>query len=208
MRKYTALAALFGILALTLFVAGPRPSTAAIDDTIGAMSEKSIGEKNAPITIVEYASMSCPHCAKFHAETLPELKRDYIETGKVRLVMRDFPLDIFALKAAMLSRCSGNKRYFAFVDVLFKGQKNWTRSKDPVKSLERIARLGGLSAQDIRLCLANKGLEEAILDVRLKAEQKYQVEETPTFIINGEKYDGDYSFRAMDAVLRKLVPDS
>jgi len=208
LRKYTALTALFGILALTLFIAGSQPSTAAIDDTIGAMAEKSIGDENAPITIIEYASLTCGHCAKFHAETLPGLKRDFIETGKVRLIMRDFPLDIFALKAAMLSRCSGNERYFAFVNVLFKGQKNWAHSSDPVKSLERISRLGGLSADDIRLCLANTGLEEAILDMRLKGEQKYKVEETPTLIINGEKYNGDYSFEALSSALRKLAPDS
>ena len=109
----------------------------------------------------------------------------------------------------MLARCAGNKRYFAFLKVLFKQQKSWSSSEDPIESLKRIAKLGGMSSDDFRFCLSNKGLERGIIQMRLRAEKAFKIEVTPTFVINGEKYTGDdYSFEALDKVLRKLLPDS
>ena len=106
-----------------------------------------VGSDDAPVTIIEYASMTCPHCADFHLNTYGKLKEAYIDTGKVRLVFREFPLDGLALQASMLARCAGPKRFFAFIDVLFTQQAGWARASDPMSALARIGRLGGVGAK-------------------------------------------------------------
>ena len=193
---------------LAFFPAGPAvtPASAAVADTIEALSEKALGPEDAPITIIEYASLTCPHCAKFHGTAFPQLKKEYIDTGKVRFIYRDFPLDAYALKASMLARCSGNNRYFKFLKVLFKKQENWTRNGDPLVNLQRISRLGGISLEDFKVCLGNKALEDGILKKSLSGGKKYKVDSTPTIIINEEKYTGDHSFEELDKHLRKLLP--
>jgi protein-disulfide isomerase len=181
---------------------------AAISDPVEAMSEKVLGKEDAPITIIEYASLTCHHCAAFHAEVLPKLKDNYIETGKVRLIYRDFPLDQYALKAAVLARCAGKDHYFSFLDVLFQKQAIWALGSNPIPALQRIAKFGGINAEDFKQCLNNRAIEEGILDMRLQAEKAYKISSTPTIYINGEKYEGKHSFEALDETLRKLLPDS
>ena len=193
---------------LTAFTALSNPVQAAISDAVEALSEKVLGAEDAPITIIEYASLSCHHCAAFHAEVLPKLNSDYIETGKARLIYRDFPLDQYALKASVLARCAGNNRYFAFLNVLFQKQAIWASGSNPVPALQRIAKFGGINAEDFKQCLNNRAIEEGILDMRLQAEKTYKISSTPTIYINGEKYEGMHSFEALDEILRKLLPDS
>lgn len=208
MRKSLAVFAFLGLSFLVLGLWSARPAPARIVPGVEALSEKVLGAEDAPITFLEFASLTCSHCATFHEEVFPVLKREYIDTGKMRFIYYDFPLDPFALRASMLARCAGNKRYFAFLKVLFKQQKSWANSEDPIESLKRIAKLGGMSSDDFRFCLSNKGLERGILQMRLGAEKAFKVESIPTFVINGEKYTGDHSFEALDKVLRKLLPDS
>ena len=147
------------------------------------LSERVLGDPNAPITILEYSSLTCPHCASFHANTLPQLKKDYIDTGKVKLVFRDFPFDRAALQASMLARCSNPERYFGFLDVLFKSQNKWAGASDPAQALAQTGKLAGVGDQQFKECLANEALANKLIERRLEAEQKYQVQSTPTFVI-------------------------
>lgn len=152
--------------------------------------EAVLGAADAPVTVIEYASMTCPHCAQFHAKAMPTLKEEYIATSKVRLVYRDFPLDGMAVKAAMVARCGGAERYFAFVDVIYGQQQRWARSADPVAALKQLVQVGGLTPAQIDACLADKTLEEVVLQNRLTGQNEHQVDSTPTFIINGDKHVG------------------
>ena len=167
-----------------------------------------IGEASAPVTIIEYASLTCPHCARFHNQVVPGLKKELIESGKVRLVYRDFPLDQLAMAGSLLARCAGRDRYFAFLDVLFRDQARWARSQDPVQALSQIARLGGMGKEKFESCLKDKKLQEVILKKRLDGSQKYQVNSTPTLIINGKKYSGGLTLDQIKAVVATLTPKS
>ncbi len=168
-----------------------------------AKGDMVLGNPEASITIIEYASFTCPHCATFHADTLPQLKQAWLDSGKAKMIYRDFPLDELALRAAMLARCAGKARYFAFVNVLFAQQNQWARAKDPIGALGRIARLGGIGKGAFEACMADRALGDTVLQSRVDASQKYDISSTPTFIINGEKHPGALSFEQIDAILNK-----
>jgi len=169
------------------------------------LRDMAIGSDEAPLTVIEYASMTCPHCAEFHIKVLPEVKRDYIDTGKLRLVFRDFPLDGLALKASMLARCGGAERYFAFVDVLFMQQRAWSRAQDPLKALAQIARMGGVSEEAFRTCMADGELENYVVQSRYDAQKKHQVTGTPSFVVNGRTYGGVESVEAFKEMVDPLL---
>ncbi len=170
------------------------------------LGEPAIGDPAAPVTIIEYASLTCPHCAAFHTKTLPELKKRYIDTGKVRLLLRDFPLDETALKAAVIAHCAGPERQPKFVEVFFAQQQSWARASDPLQALKQLARLGGLGAEQIDACLADKSLEDAVLQARLDGEKKYDIRSTPSFIIGGKTYAGDQSVDEFAQLIDPLLP--
>ena len=156
------------------------------------LGEMIMGAENAPVTIVEYASMTCSHCASFAVTTLPELKKRYIDAGKVRYILREFPLDPLAAAGFMLARCASQSdatKYFALVDTLFHQQNVWVVQK-PIEPLKTIARQAGLSEQAFDACLANQGMLDKIEAVRKQASEKLGVTSTPTFFINGEKRPG------------------
>jgi protein-disulfide isomerase len=169
------------------------------------LEEHAIGALDAPVTVIEYASLTCHHCATFQAETLPELKKRYIDTGKVRLVFRDFPLNEQALMAAKVAHCAGPKRHAAFVDVFLRQHDSWAQAKDTTAALKQLAKLGGLGEEAVEACLSDKALEDAILQGRLDAQQKYGVKSTPTFIINGRVYSGNKSIDEFAAILDPLL---
>jgi protein-disulfide isomerase len=189
-------------LAVVLLVLAVAPRLAHAVD----LGEPAIGDPNAPVTIIEYSSLTCPHCAAFHANTLPELKKRYIDTGKVRLVLRDFPLDQMALKAAVIAHCAGPQRQPQFVEVFFAQQASWARAADPEKALRQLAQLGGLGADQIDACLADKALEEAVLQARLEGQEKFKIESTPSFIIDGKTYAGDQSADKFAELIDPLLP--
>nr|WP_295468964.1 DsbA family protein [Mesorhizobium sp.] len=166
----------------------------------GVLPEKMLGKADAPVTIVEYASMTCPHCATFHATTLPEIKTKYIDTGKARLIMREFPFDPRAEAGFMLARCSEDK-YFAMVDVLFKQQSNWARAEDAQAALLQISKLAGFSQESFTACLTNQKLLEDIRAVRTRGADEFKVDSTPTFFINGDKYAGALSVGELSAII-------
>src|SRR6202043_2659455 len=154
--------ALFGVLSVILIspvpaqAAPPRPLLADAQ-TVLALSkdDRILGNPEAPITIVEYASLTCPHCAHFANDILPEIKKEWIDTGKAKLVLRDFPLDEPALRAARIARCAPPERYYAFADTFFSAQEKWVRSGDYREALARLAKLGGMGQAEFDTCIKN-----------------------------------------------------
>lgn len=190
-RSVLALTTATAALVATGAVFAPLPAQATPRSVEEMMEERVIGSEDAPVEIIEYASLTCPHCAAFHNETYPELKSRYIDTGKVRMIMRDFPLDQPGAVAAMMARCAEPSRYFQFLDVLFKQQSSWSRSPDWVGELMKIGKLGGLSEEDFQACTSSQELLDGILERRIEAVEEYKVQSTPTFFINGKKLSGN-----------------
>ena len=155
----------------------------------GPLGDMSLGDEKAPVTIIEYASMTCPHCANFHETTYPELKRKYIDTGKVRFIFREFPLDQLAAAAFMLARCGGKERYFPMVETLFQQQRTWAVQR-PLQPLMAIGKQAGLSESGFNECLKNQQVLDGIEDVRKRAAEKLNVQSTPTFFVNGKQLRG------------------
>jgi protein-disulfide isomerase len=165
-----------------------------------------LGDPDAPVTIIEYFSLTCPHCAAFHKETLPVLKERYIDTGKVKLVLRDFPLDRYALFAAVIAHCAGPERYPAFVDVFLGTQQQWARADDPVAALKQIAQLGGLAPEQADACLADETMVDAVLKMRLEGENTHDVQSTPSFVIGGRLYSGNNTPERFAELIDPLLP--
>jgi protein-disulfide isomerase len=166
-----------------------------------------LGNPDAPITIIEYASLTCPHCAHFADDVLPELKKKWIDTGKVKLVLRDYPLDEVALRAAMIARCAPRDRYYAYIDTFFAQQQRWVTNdwRDP---LARLAMLGGMGKNEFDKCLNDAALENKIVEERLIASKELDVNSTPTFFINGTKFTGAPTVEEFDKVLSGLSAKS
>ena len=161
-----------------------------------------LGSDKAPVTIIEYASMTCPHCAHFSENTFPELQKRYIDTGKVRFIFREFPLDALAAAGFMLARCAGNDKYMPMVETLFAKQADWV-VKEPLPPLKEIAKQFGMTEDSFNACLANQKGLDAIQAVRDHAVDKLGVNSTPTFFINGKKFIGDLT---MDQISKEIDP--
>lgn len=170
----------------------------------GSLPDKVLGNADAPITIVEYASMTCGHCANFHRNTLPDIKKNYIDTGKARLVLREFPFDPRAEAGFMLARCADDK-YFAMVDVLFQQQQNWAPVENAREALLQIARLGGFSQESFEACLTDQKLLDDVRKVRDRGAKEFNVDSTPTFFINGNVYKGAMRVEEMSAILDSML---
>jgi len=155
-----------------------------------------LGSEKAPVTIIEYASMTCPHCAHFSATTFPELQKRYIDTGKVRFIFREFPLDALAAAGFMLARCAGKDKFMPIVETLFAKQADWV-VKEPIEPLKSIAKQFGFTEESFNQCLANQQVLNGIQAVRDQAVQKLGVNSTPSFFINGKKLVGDLSIEQM-----------
>jgi len=165
-----------------------------------------LGDINAPITLVEYASMTCPHCANFHQLTYPELKKKYIDTGKVRLVFREFPLDRIAFAAAALARCAGKKKFFPFVDLLFRTQDKWVKGPgSPAPRLFSIAKQAGFDEKFFNTCMRNKDVSDRIEKVMNTGREKHQVKSTPTLFINGKKVEGGNSLADLEKAMEPYL---
>lgn len=171
-------------------------------------TDRILGKADAPVTIFEYASLTCPHCAQFHNDVLPKVKKAYVDAGKVKLVFRDFPLDRLAFTAAVLARCNQGPQYFGFLDALFRSQASWSRAQDPIKALRNIARLGGIQPAKFDGCLNDKAQQESVAKQRFDASRRLQVNSTPSLIINGNLYSGGMTFEQIKAVVDPLLPKS
>jgi protein-disulfide isomerase len=202
----TGLAALAGFSPLRLITSASAQSASDVAKPV-SLPDMVLGSADAKVTITEFASMTCPHCAAFNAETFPKIKSAYIDTGKVRYIFREFPLDIKAAAGSMLARCIANgdaPKYFAVTDMLFRQQNDWV-AKNTTETLARIGKQAGLSQQQVETCLK----DQALLD-KIAADQKYasdvlKVDSTPTFFINGERIKGEASFEEFQKRIDPLL---
>ena len=193
-------AVLFAVLA-TLPMAA-QAQMASIQD---ALAEMSMGSPDAPVTLHEFSSLTCPHCATFHTEALPLIKKNYVDTGKVRIVFHDFPLDGLAEAATALARCAGPGRSVDFFDMLFQTQSNWSRSNNPLGSLTAIARFYGLSADDVATCIGSDELLTAIRDNRERSAATFGIQSTPSFLLEGQKIVGALGYDDFKDLLDKAL---
>jgi protein-disulfide isomerase len=202
----TGLAALAGLTPLRLISEAMAQSAPDVAKPV-SLPDMVLGPADAAVTITEYASMTCPHCAAFNATVFPKLKAEYIDTGKVRYIFREFPLDIKAAAGSMLTRCIANgdsQKYFAVTDMLFRSQNDWV-VKNTTETLTRIGKQAGLSQQQVEACLK----DQALLD-KIAADQKYasdilKVDSTPTFFINGDKIKGETSIEEFQKKINPLL---
>ena len=170
----------------------------------GPLDDIPMGSETAPVTIIEYASMTCPHCADFEVRTFPKLKEKYIDTGKVRYIMREFPLDPLAIAAFMLARCAGPDKYYPLIETLFQQQQKWA-VRDPVPPLLAIAKQAGLTEESFKSCISDTALLNKVQQTRDRGANKFKVEATPTFYINGEKFSGALSIDDLDKAIQPYL---
>ncbi len=188
---------------------GPVPQAVTQTTDKGALlkiqsSDHVLGDPNAPITLIEYASLTCPHCAHFSVTVLPELKKKWIDTGKVKLIYRDFPLDQTALKAAQLAECAGKDKYFGVIDMTFETQPKWATASDPIAELSKSLRIAGMGDAEVKACLANDAVANGVV-ADYRGGETLGVNSTPTLFINGTEFKGARSVEELDATFSKLV---
>ena len=195
-----------------------NPQTALRSDqpAIGA-DEHVLGKAEAPITVIEYASMTCPHCAAFNQETMPRIKSEFVDKGLVRFVFRPFPLDRLAATASLLAQCVPGEGYFSMIDVLFRSQNEWGRATDQLAALKQIGRTAGLSNEAIDGCIADQAVIDRMVAGMQEAQTKFSIDSTPSFVINGKTYTNmpfdDYESDGatkpgFGKVLKDLLPKS
>jgi protein-disulfide isomerase len=209
-----------GVVAVAAIAAGvwfgTRPSSpAAAPQAVAQAADKTtllqvqpndhvLGDPKAPITLIEYASLTCPHCAHFSVAVLPELKKKWIDTGKVKLIYRDFPLDQTALKAAQLAECAGKDKYFGVIDMIFETQPKWATASDPMAELGKSLRIAGMGDAEVKACLANDAVANGVV-ADYRSGETMGVNSTPTLFINGTEFKGARSVEEMDATFSKLA---
>jgi protein-disulfide isomerase len=211
-RAFTAALSLTGLAALAHFsplrlIAAALAQGAADVAKPVSLPDMALGPADASVTITEYASMTCPHCAAFNATVFPKIKSEYIDSGKVRYVFREFPLDVKAAAGSMLARCIAKDdagKYFAVVDLLFKQQNDWVM-KNTTETLTRIGKQAGLSEKAVEDCLQDQTLLDKITADRKYADEVLKVNSTPTFFINGEMIKGETSFEEFDKRIKSLL---
>jgi protein-disulfide isomerase len=178
--------------------AGPEAKTYALGDI-------ALGDPNAPLTVYEYASFTCPHCASFHANTFPEFKKQYIDTGKVRFILREVYFDQYGLWASMVARCGGEDGFYPMVDAFLTTQSTWTRAPDIGHAIQQVGRRAGLPADRLEACLSDRDFAKSLLESYQKNRDADDVKSTPTFIINGEAHAGTMSFEDFSALIDKSL---
>jgi len=172
-----------------------------------ALEERVMGDPNAPVAVIEYASLSCPHCARFANDILPKIKPTLIDTGKMKIIYRDYPLDTYAMKAAMMARCADPEKYFDLIEVLFRNQERWKANEDPLEALTQLGSFAGMSKPFINACMKNAELENSILVRVQEGQTKYKLSATPTFVFNNgaETLSGDLNPEDFEAMVNKLT---
>ena len=176
-------------------------------DFIIAKTEEEIflGNKDSKIIVIEYASMTCIHCANFHKEVYPKIKENYIDTNKIKFIYRDFPLDKQALFGSVLAKCAPKEKYFDFVKLILSTQKKWVTSDDTfIDKLKNIGKLAGLTESKINNCFKDEQIVDNIINTRTFAERKYNISSTPSFIINNKKYSA-MSYENFEKIIENLI---
>jgi len=195
-----------GILGLAGGLVGtamvPSIARAAVEvDVAAAETPRVLGDPDAPLTMIEYSSLICPHCASFHAKAYKPIVENYVDTGRMKFEMRDFPLDQYALRASAMARAIDGKPYFALIDMLFKQQSSWTRAENPIDALKKIGRLAGISAETADADMTNDALLDSSLNGRIAAQKTYDVNSTPTFVIGDEVIRGAEPYETFQKVI-------
>ena len=202
---------IFFIIFLALFTNLTPLSLFAIDLSALKISENDfvIGDEDAPVTIIEYASMSCSHCANFHKNTLPELKTEYIDTGKVRMIFRDFPFNYPALLGSMMMRCIPDEVRYDYMNVLYQLQSKWV-NRDPTvtkKELYKIMQSGGMTKDEFDSCYSNLDIENEILEAVMAAQNDFNIRSTPSFIVNGNLVEGNKNTKEFRQIIDKILSE-
>ncbi len=205
MVRYLPVSSAITVLLYFLGIASAGLVCAEITTVDKAIKPIVIGKADAPVTIIEYASLGCSHCAQFHQKIYPKLKKTYIDTGKVKLIFTDFPLNTPALAASMIARCAGPTRYLGFVDLFFQAQEQWNRADNPLEALKKIARFGGLSSEDVVQCLNQQPLIDYIQETARKANSEHKINSTPSFIINGKKVTGAIDYEKFRSIIDEAL---
>jgi protein-disulfide isomerase len=212
--RFARAGAAAGAICASALVAATVPDPVLADDRKVALDQLMAAEAlpdivqgaaDAPVTIVEYASMTCAHCAAFHATTYQELKKKYIDTGKVRFILREFPLDPLATAAFMAARCAGDDKRTAIVDFLFAQQKAWAFVDKPRAALANLLRQTGMSEVAFNACLSDQDLYKKVLAVHDRAASALTIKATPTFFINGAREDGELSIEKLDKLIEPFL---
>jgi protein-disulfide isomerase len=184
----------------------PSPAVIAALNAEQALPDIAEGKADAPATIIEYASMTCSHCAAFHKDVWPALKAKYIDTGKAKLILREFPLDPLATGAFMLARCAGPDKRDAVVDRLFDHQADWAFAANPLFKLKEQLIAAGMPEADFEACLKNQRLFDQVKAMRDAAASKLDITSTPTFFVNGQRLSGGHSLETFDKILSPATP--
>jgi protein-disulfide isomerase len=202
-----AAAALAALVACPSAIADEAATKVPVSELMApeALPDVVQGKADAPVTMVEYASMTCTHCAHFHATVYPALLKDYIDTGKVKFILREFPLDPLATAGFMLARCEGPDKRNAVIDLLFDQQQNWAFVDKPLESLSNILKQTGMTKDKFEACLKDQKLYDAVDQVRDRGSSKFGVTATPTFYVNGEKVTGEVNPSTLAKIIDPLV---
>lgn len=183
-----------------------QPNKAAQVVTVLENGIATLGVPDAPVTVIEYASMTCSHCADFHNRYFPAIKQAYIDTGKVKFEFRPFPLDGLALRASAVATCGGADKYFAYTKTLFATQDSWAFVSDPIEQMANIARLGGMSRAEFDACIADQDLLKRIVEIRAEGTEEHKINATPSFVINGKTVAGEMTPAAFAEHVDPLLP--
>jgi len=174
-------------------------------DAASPLGDRSLGKADAPVVMIEYASATCPHCAEFHETVLPQIKSQYIETGKVRFIFREFPLDQLALGAFMLTRCIPDDKYFATLDLMFQKQKTWAQAKNPADELFKVMQMAGMDQAGFEACVKREDLAKAIVESSRKAAKDFAIKGTPAIFVNGQFVDTHENMASVKIALDKAI---
>lgn len=210
--SFAALGAALGLNPISAFAqkrAGPAEVPMEELMKPGALADLTMGPADAKVVVIEFASMTCGHCANFHNNVWPEFKKKYVDTGKVRFIFREFPLNNLAAAASMLARCAGDDKTFPLIDVLFEKQKDWAFAKgNPVPKLFELAKQAGFTQETFDKCLTDQKLLDNITNARTRASDVFGVSSTPTFFINGKRLTGAPTIASFDKMIEPLLAKS
>jgi len=211
MNRRKAIAAVGAILTLGATI-GTSPggsqevgTAAKLLKAASPLGDRTLGQKDAPVVLIEYASATCPHCAEFHENLLPQIKKEYIDTGKVRFIFREFPLDQLALGAFMLTRCLPEDRYFEALDLLFREQKVWAKSSNPADELFKITQTFGMDRTGFEACVKREDLAKAIIESTKQASSDFAIKGTPALFVNGKMIDGHKDMAEVKAAIDQAI---
>lgn len=201
----------FALLASSAVAEQPTDKGKAMLEAASPLGDRMLGKADAPVVLIEYASATCPHCAEFHTTLLPQIKSEYIDTGKVKFIFREFPLDNMALAVFMLTRCLPEEKYFATTDLLFRRQQTWAKADNPGIEITKIMSMAGMDKATFEACLKKTEMAKAMNEYAKKSAQDFGIKGTPALFVNGEFIDGHKDMadvkKALDTAIAAQTPN-